>query len=304
MNNRNFDNEIQTSGDMVIKIAQNNALLLKTPSTFTATQTYDQINVNKITYVTLPNNTINLGGSSIGSNIICIGNSVTAADNNIILGHFSGINSTTSFNNVYIGNNISHLASNNFSNSTAIGNGSVISASNTIFIGTSAQQIQLYNTIISNPPLFDYISYPNLVSNQSGFQKNFIKTGIFNNSLDIIQILSSFIMTAGLYNIVYSISITPVTISTTLDKFQATVSIGDNLPTQLQMQSNLINIRVDTKNQNKLINYNYGNSTMFNNTSGAKTFNLSMIFYTSEMVLPLSPINYTYSVSVITTRIW
>ena len=90
MNNRNFDNEIQTSGDMVIKIAQNNALLLKTPSTFTATQTYDQINVNKITYVTLPNNTINLGGVLTGVNSTCIGAGASCGNNSVCIGTNSG----------------------------------------------------------------------------------------------------------------------------------------------------------------------------------------------------------------------
>lgn len=304
MNNRNFENEIQTAGDMILKINQNNALLLKTPSTFTVTQTYDQINVNKIIYTPPSNKNINLCGSVVGINVINIGISSTMSDNHVILGNNSGNNNSISQNNVYIGHGISHLSSNPHSNSCALGNNSVISSSNTVFLGTSTQQVQLYNPIITNPPVFDYLTYPLLNSSQAGFQKTFNSTGIFSNVFDVFQNMSTIIMTHGLYNISYSVSILPVTISTTIDKFMSIISIGDNLPTQLQVQSNCVDVRVDTKNQTKSINYNYGNSIVFNNTSGAKTFILNMLFYSSEMILPLAPINYTYTVSVTTTRIW
>ena len=306
MNNRNFDNEIQTAGDMILKITQNNALLLKTPSTYTATQTYDQITVNKINYIAPANKIINLCGSVGGINVINFGVSSTMADNVVILGNNSGNINSISQNNVYIGHGITHTGSNPFSNSCGIGNNCVISSSNTIFLGTSTQQVQLYNPIMTTTPVFDYIIYPTLNSVQAGFQKVFNNNGVFSNVLDIFQIISpSIVLTQGLYNISYTISILPVTISTTIDKFMSTIVVGDNLPTQLQAQSNCVNIRVDTKNQTKSINYTYGNSTMFTNTStGPKTFILGMLFYSSEMVLPLSPVNYSYTVSVTTTRIW
>ena len=130
MNNRNFENEIQTAGDMILKINQNNALLLKTTSTYTATQTYDQINVNKINYAAPSNKNINLCGSVVGVNVINIGVSSTMSDNHVVLGNNSGNNNSISQNNVYIGHGITHLASNPYSNSCAIGNNSIISSSN------------------------------------------------------------------------------------------------------------------------------------------------------------------------------
>ena len=157
---------------------------MKTPSTFTATQTYDQITVNKINYVFPQDRTINLGGSIVGTNVINIGNSIIMSDNHVILGNNSGNNNSISQNNVYIGHGITHLSSNTYSNSSAIGNNSIISSSNTIFLGTSTQQVQLYNPVISSQPTFDYIIYPTLISSQAGFQRKYIKTnGVFTNVL-------------------------------------------------------------------------------------------------------------------------
>ena len=124
--NRNFNNTSMISADYSDLISQNNSKFLSTINTYISKQVFNEIDVTTLNIKNPVNNSINLGGITAGSNIICIGNSITTADNNVIIGHSSGNNNSISLNNVYLGSNISHLSSNPYSNSCGVGNSCII----------------------------------------------------------------------------------------------------------------------------------------------------------------------------------
>ena len=268
-NNRNCENEIETSSNMIVKIAQNNTLLLKTPSIFTSTQTYDQINVNKINYITPPNNTIGLGSILSGSNSIAIGLNSKCSDNVVCVGVNSGDGNPLSSNNIYLGNNITHLSNNSYTNSISIGNGIVLNDSNIIALGNSSQTTKITKPSITNMPILDYVAFNNPIYSQVGYNFSTTKTGIFQQILQ--QNLAFIVCTVGRHLITYSISINPNPITTILSGsdvfhgFGFSLSETNNSVTDLQFNSILT--RVDYQNPNvKSMNTNVNYSCIVTNT--------------------------------------
>ena len=296
MNNRNFDNEIQTSGDMVAKIAQNNALLLKTPSTFTATQTYDQINVNKITYVTPANNTINLGGVLTGTSSTCIGVGSSCGNNSVCLGTNSGNGS--SINNTYLGSNITHLGNAVYNNSVAIGNSSIINANNSIFIGTPLQITKIPRPVISNPVTIDYPTFPTLSSSQVGYTLSTTRTANFINSTGTYQNMNNIVVPIGVWQINYSMAFIPVTLATGFEYFNCAITIADTIINTIEYQATSSVIRLDYTTLNKYnstcLNYTI---TVTNNTLIDKPY-FANIFFFATGVDP-SKIQYTIKMECI-----
>ena len=269
MQNRNCENEIETSSNMLVKIAQNNATLLTTASNFIATQTYDQINVNKINYINPPNNTISLGSILSGSSSVVIGKNSKGSDNVVCVGTSSGDSNPASVNNVYLGNNITHLGNASFTNSIAIGNSIVLNDSNIIALGNSTQTTKITKPSITNMPILDYVTFNNPIYSQVGYHFSTTKTGIFQQILQ--QNLAFIVCTVGKHLINYSISINPNPLTTILSGadvfhgFGFSLSETNNSVTDLQFNSILT--RVDYQNPNvKSMNTNVSYSCIVTNT--------------------------------------
>ena len=268
-NNRNCENEIETSSNMLVKIAQNNANLLTTASNFIATQTYDQINVNRINYINPPNNTISLGSILSGSSSVVIGKNSKGSDNVVCIGTSSGDSNPSSVNNVYIGNNITHLSNASFANSIAIGNSIVLSDSNIIALGNSTQTTKITKLSITNMPTLDYVAFNNPIYSQVGYHYSTTKTGIFQQVN--LQNLAFIVCTVGRHLITYSISIVPNPLTTILggaDVFHGTGFGLSETPTSVtDLQFNSILARVDFQYPNiKSLNTNVSYSCIVTNT--------------------------------------
>ena len=329
--NRNFNNQSIVTDDTLVLIQQNNASILQKTNIFTAKQTFDEIAMNKIT-ITPAGNSISIGslfstpinstsvgvasiagptGVTIGfnsqglkSNNIVIGaNSSTNADTSIIIGNSSGHFGSSSGSNIYLGHSVSHASNTTYSNSVAIGHSSVISANNTIFLGTSSQFQQLYRPIISNHPILNYITYPTLLATQIGFVRSSVITSVFTSTLDSYQNLSNIILPIGCYSIVYQLTIIPTSITTGIDKFLCNVSLADSITNTIPFQTNLIPCRIDNTLLNVNLNTNYSNSLIVSNSTLVdKIYFLNMLFITSEMAT-INPNKYTYTIKIDATRL-
>ena len=268
-NNRNCENEIETSSNMLVKIAQNNSALLTTASNFIATQTYDQINVNKINYINPPNNTIGLGSILSGSNSVVIGKNSKGSDNVVCIGTSSGDSNPSSSNNIYLGNNITHLGNASFTNSIAIGNGIVLNDSNIIALGNSTQTTKITKLSLTNMPTLDYVGFNTPIYSQVGYHYTTTKTGIFQQVNQ--QNLTFIVCTVGRHLINYSISLVPspvTTITGGADVFHGVgFSLSETLTSVTDIQFNSILARVDYQYPNiKALNTHVSYSCIVTNT--------------------------------------
>ena len=330
--NRNFNNQAIINDETLSLIQNNQSVFLQTANTFTKKQTFDEIAMSKITLSPI-GGTVMIGSSSAytlsngtsigmtataGSNGVSIGyGSQGFKTNNIIVGAYStcnavscivignttGHSSPASLNNIYLGHYVSHMLNAAYSNSVAIGNSVIISANDTVYVGTANQFQQLSHPIMTNPPILNYTAYPTLLSTQIGFIRSSTITAVFSSTLDLYQNLSSIILPIGCYSIVYQLSIIPNTITTGIDKFLCNVSLADTITNTIPFQTNLIPCRMDNASLNINFNTNYSNSLVVtNNTLLDKSYFLNMMFITSEMV-GINPNKYTYTIKIDATRL-
>ena len=329
--NRNFNNQSIVTDDAITLIQQNNTKMLQTSNTFIPKQTFGEIQMSKIT-ITPIGNTVMIGsssaftysngtaigiGSTTGANGVTIGYASQGwKTNNIIIGSNSFCNAVScivignsmshmnpgSLNNIYLGHYITHYLNAAYSNSVAIGNNVVISANDTIFVGTANQFQQLSRPIFLNHPILNYASYPTLLSTQIGFIRSSTITGSFLNTMDAYQNLSNILLPIGCYSIVYQISIIPTIITTGIDKFLCNVSLADSIANTVPFQTNLIPCRMDNTSLNINFNTSYSNSLVVTNAIADKSYFLNMMFLTSEMV-GINPNKYTYTIKIDATRL-
>ena len=172
---------------------------LSSINTYTANQVFPSITTTSINYLG-SFNSVNIGSGSIGVNCISIGSgqsslscaivgantmiSNTASNNSVVgsnslinnttgkklvcIGQGCGLAQTTGNNNCYIGSETN--CTNVYSNSCAIGYGAMITASNQIQLGSSAETIFCNKISTPNNQLLTYSSIPSTVSNQVGYQ--------------------------------------------------------------------------------------------------------------------------------------
>ena len=211
---------------------------LSSINTYSANQIFTSITTNSINYI--PSfNSILLGTGNVGVNCVSIGSGLsslscaivgantmllntgssncvlgcnslnynTSGKNLVCIGNSCASGQTVGNNNCYIGAETNCTAG-GWSNSTCIGYGSMITQSNQIQIGTSAETIFLNKISMPNNPIMTYSTIPSTVSNQVGYQVSNSRTisAAFLSSDSYLNI-SLITLPVGYYLINYNLNL-------------------------------------------------------------------------------------------------